>query len=148
MSAHLSKEPLDLASLIAHTEDPAAGALAIFVGTVREENDGRDDVIGMTYEAAEGLVDKALSAIESEAIARFFVRHCRIVHRIGYLGLGEASVIIVVRSAHRAEAFDALRYAIEALKARAPIWKLEHYRDGTAGHLGGISLCAHEKRAT
>lgn len=138
---YLASTAIDLTSLLAATEDGASGALAIFVGTVRDENDGRP-VRGITYEAQPVLAKKVLAAIEQQAREAFGVRTCRIVHRTGYLAVGEASVAIVVRSAHRDAAFKALRFAIEAIKERAPIWKLEHHGDGGAAYLDGIPLTA------
>ena len=139
MLDRLTAAPIELGALIAASQDDACGALAIFVGTVRDENDGYP-VRAITYEAQPLLARKILASIEEEARERFAIRSCLIVHRIGLLGLGEASVAIVVRSAHRDAAFTALRFAIEAVKTRAPIWKLEHYRDGSDCYLRGVSL--------
>lgn len=139
MGEHLQATKIELDRLLAETEDVSSGALAVFVGTVRDENEGRH-VAGVTYEAHPRLATKALMAIEREAVDRFEVRHCRIVHRTGLVSLGEASVVIVIRSAHRDAAFLALRHAIEELKRRAPIWKLEHYADGGDAYLGGVPL--------
>ena len=145
MSRWITTEPLDLAALIAETEDSAAGALVIFSGTVRDENDGLP-VSGMTYEAHEALAEKVLRELEAEVLARFPVRQCRIVHRIGPLALGEVSVYVVVRAGHRAEAFEAARYAIDETKQRAPIWKEEHYVDGDSRYLDGTPLTRKETR--
>ena len=135
--------PLDLAPLLAETEDPACGALVVFVGTVRNENDGQP-VEGMTYEAHVSMAEKVLRQIEDEVLNRFDVRRCRIQHRIGTLRLGEPSVIIVVRAAHRAAAYDASRYAIDQIKQRAPIWKEEHYVTGASRYLDGVPLIRKE----
>jgi molybdopterin synthase catalytic subunit len=94
----------------------------------------------MTYEVDVPLAEKVLAEIESEALTKFSVHHCRIQHRVGTLKLGETSVIIVVRSAHRAEAYEASRYAIDELKRRAPIWKQEHYVGGESRYLEGTPL--------
>ena len=88
-------------------------------------------VVGLAYEAFEPMVLAVLEAIADEIEARFGVRRLAIVHRVGEVGVGEASVAIVVASPHRAAGFDACRYAIEELKARAPIWKEERYADGS-----------------
>jgi molybdopterin synthase catalytic subunit len=137
-------QPLELEPLLRETEDHGSGALVIFFGTVRDENDNRP-VGSMTYEAHVGLAEKVLQAIEAEAVEKFGVRRCRIQHRIGHLELGEPSVLIVVRAAHRAEAYAASRYAIDELKARAPIWKEEHYADGDSRYLEGVPLRKSEK---
>ncbi len=137
--ARITESPLNMESLIAETEDHAVGALILFSGVVRNHNDGRE-VDGLTYEADVPLAEKVLEGIENEALTKFGVSHCRIQHRIGSLGLGETSVIIVVRSAHRAEAYEASRFAIEELKRRAPIWKQEHYVGGKSRYLDGTPL--------
>ena len=131
--------PLELEPLLRETEDAGSGALVIFYGTVRDENDGRP-VQAMTYEAHVALAEKTLREIEQEALAKFGVRRCRIQHRIGHLELGEPSVLIVVRAGHRDEAYAASRYAIDEVKQRAPIWKEEHYADGDSRYLDGVPL--------
>jgi len=144
MNRWITTEPLDLAALIAETEDPSAGALVIFSGTVRNENDGLP-VNGMTYEAHVPLAEKVLKELEAEVLARFPVSQCRIVHRVGPLALGEVSVYVVVRAGHRGEAFDAARYAIDETKQRVPIWKEEHYVDGASRYLEGTPLTRKEE---
>lgn len=134
----------DLAALLSETEDVSSGALVIFYGTVRDENDGQP-VHSMTYEAHVALAEKVLAEIEQEALTRFQVRRCRIQHRIGLLQLGEPSVIIIVRAAHRGAAYDASRYAIDELKQRAPIWKEEHYVGGESRYLDGVPLTKKEE---
>lgn len=139
MGRWITSEPLALDPLLAETEDDGSGALVVFYGTVRNQNEGRP-VDGMTYEAHVSMAEKVLAALEEETLAAFDIRHCRIVHRIGALKLGEASVIILVRSAHRDAAYQASRYAIDQLKQRVPIWKQEHYIDGDSRYLDGIPL--------
>lgn len=135
----LQTEPLDLTSLLAASADPNCGALVVFGGTVRNENDGRP-VKGMDYSAQAALAEKTIAEIESETCQRFAVSQCRIVHRLGKLALGELSVLVVVRAAHRDAAFAAARYAIDTLKQRVPIWKKEHYLDGKSRFLEGVPL--------
>lgn len=144
MGRWICDTPLDLTPLLAETEDPASGALIVFVGTVRNQNDGLP-VEAMTYEAHIPLAEKVLAEIEAEAVTRFDVRRCRIQHRVGRLNLGEPSILIVVRAAHRASAYDASRYAIDEVKKRAPIWKEEHYASGESRYLDGIPLRPTEK---
>lgn len=143
MHERVTAAPLDLAALIAETEDPGSGALVIFSGTVRAHNEGRP-VSGMTYEAHLALAENVLQDIEAEMLARFDVRRCRIAHRVGPLDLGEVSVVVVVRAAHRAAAFEAARYGIDETKKRAPIWKHEHYINGDSRYLDGTPLRAPE----
>jgi len=145
MSRWLVGEPLDLAELLRETEDPGSGALVVFCGTVRDENRGRP-VRAVGYEAHPTLAEKALRELEAETLRRFELRRCRILHRLGTLDLGESSVLIVVRAAHRAEAFAGARYAIDELKKRVPIWKEEHYADGESRYLEGVPLQSEEMR--
>ncbi len=136
--------PLALEPLLQETEDPGSGALVVFYGTVRNTNEGRP-VTSMAYEAHVSMAERVLAAIEQEVLDRFDVRRCRIQHRVGHLELGEPSVIIVVRAAHRADAYAASRYAIDELKQHAPIWKEEHYADGDSRYLDGVPLSEREK---
>lgn len=121
----------------------ADGAVAVFVGQTRETPGtpapGQEGeaarfagqiVTGLTYEAFEPMALTVLDEIADEIETRFGVRRLAIVHRTGVVAVGESSVLIVVAAPHRAEAFGACRYAIEELKARAPIWKSEHFADG------------------
>lgn len=144
MGPWIVTEPLRLEPLLAETEDHASGALVIFHGTVRDENEGQP-VHSMAYEAHVSMAENVLRAIEAEALAKFEVRHCRIQHRIGHLELGEPSVQIVVRAAHRAAAYEASRYAIDELKQRAPIWKEEHYTSGDSRYLDGVPLVGKDE---
>jgi molybdopterin synthase catalytic subunit len=135
----ITETPLAVEPLLREVEDVGSGAQVVFYGVVRNQNEGQP-VEGMTYEAHVALAEKALAAIEREAVERFGVRGCRIQHRIGRLSLGEASVIIVVSAAHRDEAYAASRYAIDEVKRRAPIWKEEHYITGESRYLDGVPL--------
>lgn len=121
---------LDAASLLAEVAAPGNGAAILFVGTVRDVNDGRS-VTGIEYASYAPMAERELSAIVDEAGERFGTPHIVVEHRVGTLGIGEASVVIAVAHRHRGEAFEAARYIIEALKRRVPVWKREHYADGT-----------------
>jgi molybdopterin synthase catalytic subunit len=125
----LVHEPIDLAALAVTA--PADGALCLFVGVVRNENQGRN-VIRLEYEAYEEMALPLMEEIAEETARRHPVSAVRLVHRLGRLEIGEASVAVAAASPHRGEAFAACRFAIDALKAKVPIWKKEHYADGTA----------------
>lgn len=130
----LTDDALDVQALLAETEDPDCGALVVFGGTVRF--DGRVEAID--YTAYAPLAARVLADLERETRERFVgVRQCRLVHRLGRLKLGELSVLVVVRAGHREQAFAAARWAIEALKARVPVWKQEFYTDGTREYVEG-----------
>ncbi len=123
----LQREPLDLASL--HAVSAKDGALCLFVGVVRNENGGRP-VLRLEYEAYEEMALPLMAEIEAEVRARWPVTDVLLLHRLGPLAIGEASVAVAVASPHRAEAFAACRHAIDTLKAKVPIWKKEFYADG------------------
>jgi molybdopterin synthase catalytic subunit len=124
----LTEAPLDPAALLAEVVSPAHGATALFVGTVRDVNDGRA-VLGIDYTAYAPMAARELDAIAGEVAARHGAR-VALEHRVGALVLGEASVAIAAAHVHRAPAFAACREAIEEIKRRVPIWKREHYADG------------------
>ncbi|HJR67552.1 MAG TPA: molybdenum cofactor biosynthesis protein MoaE [Gemmatimonadaceae bacterium] len=130
MRAAVVRTPLDAGALLAEVASPANGASIVFVGTVREVNEGRA-VSGIEYTAYETMAVRELEAIVTEAVSRFGANDVVVEHRIGRLGLGEASVVIAVAHPHRAEAYAASRFVIEELKRRVPIWKREEYVDGT-----------------
>ncbi|MGH9203631.1 MAG: molybdenum cofactor biosynthesis protein MoaE, partial [Vicinamibacterales bacterium] len=132
MHVALVREPIDVSGVIARVASPAAGATACFLGTVREVNDGRA-VTGIEYSAYEEMALRELRRIVSEAVERADATAPAIAveHRLGELSLGDVSIAIVVSHAHRAPALDACRYVIEEIKQRVPIWKREHYADGT-----------------
>lgn len=129
MRAALVTTPLDPAALVAGVSASRNGATVLFLGTVREVNEGRA-VEALDYAAYEAMAQAELERIAAEASERFGVRDLAVEHRIGLLGLGEASVAIAAAHPHRGAAFDACRWVIEAIKARVPIWKREHYADG------------------
>jgi len=122
--------PIDVASLISGVASHANGATTIFLGTVRDVNDGRA-VTGMEYTAYDAMASKELGKIATEAVERFGGVTLVIEHRVGVLALGDVSVAIAASHPHRRQALDATRFVIEELKQRVPIWKREHYSDGT-----------------
>ena len=128
--ARLVREPIDVNALVRDVAAPAHGAILLFLGVVRDVNDGRD-VTGIEYSAYEAMAQRELEAIASEAAERFQSTSVAIVHRLGQLDLEEASVGIAVAHAHRDQAYALSRWTIEELKRRVPIWKREHYADGT-----------------
>lgn len=119
-------EPTAVAQIVA---SPDCGAIATFVGIVRDEHGGRR-VLWLDYEAYEPLALKAFARIDEEAGEVWPSIALAIHHRVGRLEIGEASVVIAVASPHRPEAFAACRYAIERIKQIAPIWKHEHFEGG------------------
>ena len=127
---HVGSEPIDTNKLIAEVSSPRCGAIALFLGTVRDHSDGKDGVTHLEYEAYDEVVEQKIAEIVAEAREQWDLERVAAVHRVGALSVGEASVAVAVGSGHRTEAFAAARYVIDELKARVPIWKKEHWPGG------------------
>lgn len=125
----LVTEPVDLSQVVHGVSHASVGAIATFLGTVREVNDGRS-VTGIDYEAYEPMAHREMNAIAREVTEQFPGVRVSVVHRLGTLTVGDVSVAIACAHARRAPAADAMRVVIEQLKVRVPIWKREHYTDG------------------
>src|ERR1019366_4972956 len=123
------RDRVDVAALEAAVADPASGAISIFVGTTRENNVGRK-VLRLEYEAYEAMALSEIRKLAEEAGRRWKITRIAITHRIGVVEIGETSVAIAVSAPHRAEAFEACRFAIDRLKEIVPIWKKEHFEGG------------------
>lgn len=130
MRVALVREPIDVAGLLAEVSAASSGATSLFLGTVRDVNDARA-VLGIDYSAYEAMALREMEAIAREAVERFGTPHVVVEHRLGYLSLTDASIAIAVSHPRRAPAMDAARFVIEEVKTRVPIWKREHYEDGT-----------------
>ncbi len=126
----LTDRALDPGAVARAVVNETAGGLVTFVGYVRATSDEGRAVSGLTYEAHRELALAELRAIGEEASTRFGPLRIAIAHRTGMLGIGDPAVAIAVAAPHRAAAFDACEFAIDALKSRVPIWKKEHYNDG------------------
>ncbi|HEX7049610.1 MAG TPA: molybdenum cofactor biosynthesis protein MoaE [Longimicrobiales bacterium] len=137
MKSWITRAPLDPAAVLAEVGAAADGAALLFLGIVRDHNDGAA-VRGIRYEAYVPMAEAVLREITEEAAARLGTDRLAVVHRTGELEVGEASVAIAVSSPHRAEAFDACRYVIEEIKRRLPVWKQERYADGRSGWVEGV----------
>ncbi len=129
LSCRITQEPIRLDELTAFVADPGAGAMATFVGTTRDTNEGRR-VIRLEYECYPGMAEKEMEKIGQEVLERWPVKKAAMLHRLGRVDIGEASVAIAVSSSHRHAAFEACHYAINQLKETVPIWKKELYEGG------------------
>lgn len=129
-TGRLTRAPIDSAQLLEEIGNAAHGAVLLFLGVVRDINDGRS-VSGIEYSAYEAMAALELQAIADEAADQHPGGAVVIVHRLGELALQEPSVAIVVGHSHRDEAYQLSRWCIEELKRRVPIWKRERYADGT-----------------
>lgn len=125
----LTRSVIDADSLVASAKHGEDGAVVVFDGIVRNNTRERQTLY-LDYEAYEEMATKQMKELTHEAIVRFAVRHVTIVHRLGRLQVGETSVLIVVASAHRGQAYDASRWLIDTLKKTVPIWKRETFADG------------------
>lgn len=127
----IQRDPIDVDAILRSVASRSTGAIDIFIGTTRDHADGRI-VRSLTYEAHEPMALKETRRIVEVARQRWPIEHVSVVHRIGRVPVGEASVVIAVSAAHRAEAFEACRYIIDSLKQTVPIWKKEEFEDGSA----------------
>jgi molybdopterin synthase catalytic subunit len=125
----VTRRPILVATLLRAVRDPAAGAVVTFLGTTRNENAGRR-VVRLEYEAFHRMAEREMKALAATAARRWALRKVAMVHRIGVVPVGEASVAIAASAAHRAEAFAACHWLIDRLKEIVPIWKREHFRGG------------------
>ena len=125
----VTQEAIDLQELVNFVTHPGAGAIITFIGTARDHHDGRK-VIALEYEAYPEMAEKELERLGKEAKERWNLQSLAIVHRIGPVQIREASVVIAVSAAHRNDAFEACRFAIEEIKKSVPIWKKEIFEGG------------------
>lgn len=123
--------PIDVAAVLQSVQSPLAGATVLFLGTTREVTvDRRTE--SLDYEAYGDMAEKKMAELEAEARQRWPLVGCAIVHRVGHVAVGEASVAIAVSSPHRADAFAAGKWLIDTLKQVVPIWKKENWADGSS----------------
>src|SRR5580658_7952769 len=127
--ASIVREPIDTPQIVAKMRRSEDGAAVVFEGVVRNQTRGRKTIY-LEYEAYEEMARQQMESLAEQALKQFQIRDVFLVHRLGRLEIGEASVLIVVASAHRAAAFDACRWLIDTLKRTVPIWKKEHFEDG------------------
>lgn len=125
----LTRAPIESEKLVASAREGEDGAVVVFDGIVRNNSRGRQ-TLHLDYEAYEEMALKQMSELATQARERFGVRHITLVHRLGRLMVGETSVLIVVASAHRAQAYEASRWLIDTLKKTVPVWKKETFVDG------------------
>lgn len=124
----LQQEPIETEPIVHFVQVQEAGAVNLFVGTTRRWTEGRE-TIDLHYEAFEEMALKEISRLMVLVRQNWRVERMAVVHRLGRVGVGEASVVIAVSSAHRKEAFEACRFLIDELKQTVPIWKKERYAD-------------------
>lgn len=135
------EEPISIEALAGAVSDPDAGAIVTFVGTTRATNRGRR-VLTLEYEAYAEMAVSEFETIGTQACARWALTRVAIVHRVGVVPLGEASVVIAVSAPHRREAIEACHFCIDRLKLVAPIWKKEYFEGGEVW-IGSLADCDH-----
>jgi len=127
----LTHQPIDVAAVIEAVRSPKAGAMVLFLGTAREMT-GRRRTSSLEYECYGQMAEKKLAELEAEALSRFGLVDCALVHRLGHLDIGQTSVAVAASAAHRQAAFDAGKWLIDRIKEVVPIWKKENWADGTS----------------
>ena len=140
----ITNKPIRLEDFFAQKTDPSCGAVASFVGVVRNHHQGRS-VAKIYYDCYPTMANQQIQQIIHQAKKKYPVNEIRALHRVGWLGVGEVAVAIAVSAAHREEAFSACRTVIEEIKAKVPIWKKEVYVDGSDEWVMGS--CAVEEGA-
>lgn len=136
--SHLHDGPLDVGGFLVTPPAGHEGGEVLFAGTVRNLHDDRA-VSAIRYHAHRPLAEKQLRDIEIMGSEKFGV-YLRVAHAVGFLEIGEASVVVLARSAHRSEAFTAARWAIDTIKTTVAIWKEEHYADGSIAFQDGVPI--------
>ena len=129
--SHLTDAPIDTSAMIRATMRPSDGASVVFEGVVRNHHEGKR-VDSIVYEAYRPMAEKEIASILRDLTTEFPGVAINVVHRLGHLVVGDASIVIVCTSPHRAQAFDACRRAIDRIKETVPIWKNERGPDGEA----------------
>ena len=126
----ITSEPIDPAAVLEKVRDSSSGGTVIFLGTIRNRNEGKR-VEGLEYEVYRAMAEKRMMELESVVKAKWHVKKVFMVHRYGRLKVGEVSVAVAVSSEHRAEAFEACRFAIDTIKKTLPLWKKEKLKSGS-----------------
>ncbi len=126
----LTEKTIDVSAVIQSVENPAAGAVVLFMGTARDMTD-EQPVESLEYEAYPEMAERKLAELENQVRRLWELVECAVVHRLGPVPIGETCVAIAVSSAHRKEAFEAGRWLIDQIKEVVPIWKKEHLADGS-----------------
>ena len=140
----ITDERIDVDQLRKDFGDDTCGAVVVFDGLVRNHHEGKS-VTALVYEHHPIMAQPAGEEIVKEAYDKFPITHALAVHRIGDVPIGEAAVVTMVASSHRAEAFDACQYLIDEIKHRVPLWKHETYTDGSSVYTEQCAGCASRK---
>ncbi len=144
----LTDQPLDTSQILAQMGSPTCGATVLFLGTTRRITDAKETQM-LTYSAYAPMARHQMERLERQARSRWPVEKCILVHRLGEVPVGEASVAVAVATPHRRDAFEAANWLIDALKQLVPVWKKEHWSSGGQEWVHpGLSPAAKEKNDT
>ena len=135
----ITKDVIEQLKILDQIKDDSSGAVVFFTGSVRNYN-SKGKVEGIFYEAYEEMFEENLNKIEKEIFENWNIKKFVAIHRIGYLKVGEISVIVGVSSEHRKEAFEACSYGIDSIKRRCPIWKKEKMQSGNSEWVEGVMI--------
>ena len=127
----VTREAIDLNGLQQQAHHPKAGAMVLFCGDIRNHSAGKV-VTALEYEAHESMALKQINDIVEEAQRRWELHHVEVIHRFGFMDISECSIAITVATSHRKEAYAASRFIIDTVKHTVPIWKKEHFEDGSS----------------
>lgn len=130
-TSHLSAVPINIAAMLEGAHHPGAGAVVLFSGETRDNNQGRS-VTHLDYEAQESMANKMIGEILNEAMVKWSLKLALACHRTGRVAIGETAVVVITAAAHRREAYAASQYIIDRIKYEAPIWKREYFADGSS----------------
>ncbi len=125
----ITEDSINICDILSQIHDETSGAISIFAGNVRNNNSG-SQVVGIFYDVYPEMAVLKMQEIESEVLTKWNVRKFIALHRVGYIGVGETSVLVISSSEHRKEAFESCRYGIDNIKTRIPIWKKEIFENG------------------
>ena len=139
MLVRVTDLPLDVNEAVAAVETPAAGAVNVFLGVVRDNNLGRR-VGHLEYDAYPSMAERVMRELGDEAIEKFGILDYAILHRTGKLAIGETSLLVTISSGHRGESFEAGHWLVNSIKKRVPVWKKEVWEDGEEWIEGPESL--------
>lgn len=129
MKSGVVQKAIDPTQILKSVKDKSAGGTVLFVGTIRNRTNG-EEVKGLKYEVYRRMAKRRIAELEKEVKKRWSIKAITLIHREGKLRVGEVSVAVAVSATHRREAFEAARFAIEQIKTRLPIWKLETFAKG------------------
>ena len=149
MKSGIVRRPIDPSKVLESIMDPESGGIVLFVGTIRNRT-GSETVKGLEYEVYRPMAQRRLAELEQEIKRRWTVKSVTMIHREGKLKIGEVSVVVAVSAAHRRDAFEAARFAIERIKGSFPIWKREKLEGGRYSWVRGtpIQTTAEKQTAT